>query len=142
MIFKINGNFKPLTINKAFATMRNGARVRSNEYRAFKNTMNALLRSFNRDFEAFESRFDEKIHEIHASLEIGLKTLYTKNGTISKTSGDLANFEKCLIDCVLVGKINDAQIMQWKMEKFYSLTDNFCLTLEIKERKVPVPSEI
>jgi len=123
-----------ISLNAAFATLKNGRRVRSKEYKIFARRIAILLNSKRSEYEAFEAHFNPRQHEIHATLEIGVSGLYTKAGTISKNSGDIANFEKCLLDCVMVGSIDDSNITHWEMMKLNSDKPYFKLTLEIVQR--------
>ena len=132
--FILEANIKLISLNHAFATLRNSRRVRSKEYVKFAAQIKQLMISRNTAFKTFEATFKPLLHEIHAELRVGMPNLFTKAGSISLTSGDIANYEKALTDNVLTGKVSDAYITEWKMCKFYSADHYFLLKLEIVDR--------
>ena len=134
MIFTLTGKMELLTINKAFATLRNGRRVRSKAYAVFKRNIAILMSLKQREYALFERSFDPTKHELHATLNRGTPCMYTKKGCISKNSGDTANYEKTLCDSVMTGIIDDAFITKWEITKYESDEHEFLLSLEIKER--------
>lgn len=134
MQFTLQANIKLLTINRAFITLRNGTRCRSKEYTAFASVIGKLLNENRKSFLAFDNSFDPYKHEIHAELTQYTDDLYTKDGRINQKSGDLGNVEKCLTDCVLVGKIDDSAITSWSLKKLYREEKGFHLTMRIVPR--------
>lgn len=132
--FTLKSDTKLLSLNQAFVTMPNGRRCRSKAYTAFANRIKTLLNEQNGAFKAFEKEFQPKTHALVGKLEIGVKGMITKCGAISKNSMDLDNSIKCLVDNVLVGSIDDSQIVKWELVKFDAEIDSFCLKLEIIER--------
>jgi len=128
-------NMPLLTLNKAFSTLRNGSRVKSQDYKAFSKTISRIMSFRRSEFKAFDSFYDYKKHEIHAELIYYTPDLYTKDGRISKTSGDVPNMEKCLTDSIFEKtNINDACITDWHLLKRYHPSFKFSLTLTIVER--------
>ena len=131
--FILEANIKLLSINQAFIVLRNGTRCRSKEYMIFASAIGRLLKDNRASFLAFDNFFDPFKHEIHAELIQYTNDLYTKDGRISQKSGDLGNVEKCLTDCVLVGKIDDSAITSWSLKKLYREEKGFHLTMRIVE---------
>lgn len=131
MKFKISAPIKLLSLNKAFITLPNGRRCRSKEYVQFTREINTLVRLNKKKLDLFEDKFNPKIHALKAELIFYTPNLYTKAGTISKNSGDAANMEKCLIDNILTGKIDDSQILIWNIQKTSAEDYAFSLELEI-----------
>lgn len=123
-----------MSINQAFVLLRNGRRVRSPAYQVFARRVLILLQLNKRGVSEFESSFDGNIHAIRGTLRIGVKNMLTKKSTISEKSGDLDNCVKCLVDNVMVGKIDDSQITEWHLYKYENNVDCFELTLEIYKR--------
>ena len=134
MTFTLEANVKLLTVNQAFIVLRNGTRCRSKEYLLFSSAIGKLLNTKRAEFIAFNNFFDPFKHEIHAELIQYTDDLYTKDGRISQKSGDLGNVEKCLTDCVLVGKIDDSAITSWSLKKLYREEKGFYLKMEILNR--------
>jgi hypothetical protein len=129
--FTLEADIKLLSINKAFITLRNGSRCRSKDYTIFNSAISKLLGTKRKEFVSFNDTFDPFKHEIHAELYQYTDELYTKDGRISQKSGDLGNMEKCLTDCVLVGKIDDSAIVKWEMRKLFRDVKGFKLILKI-----------
>lgn len=134
-VFMLSGNIKLLSLNGAFKTLRNGKRCRSDVYKFFAIKINDLMRIHRTAYREFEMSFNPKVHEIHAILVFGQPALYTKFGTISRNSGDLANMEKCLVDNVLTEEIDDSYIVSWNMKKIQTEVPYFKLVLEIVDRQ-------
>jgi len=134
MKFVLESQIKLLSVNEAYATIKSGRRIKSNEYKNFTTTILMLMRSHRNAYRAFELAFNPKVHEIFATLERGTPAFYTNAGTISRISGDVPNYEKCLTDCVMIGQIDDSAITEWRMRKFPAPKHCFRLTLEIRER--------
>jgi hypothetical protein len=132
--FHLAADIKLLSINRAFIVSRNGTRCRSKEYTYFSSRINQLLLLKRHEFKLFNEFFNPKLHEIHAELTQYTDDLYTKDGRISKNSGDLGNCEKCLTDCVLIGFIDDAMITSWAMRKIYRDVKGFEVCYRIVDR--------
>jgi hypothetical protein len=132
--FHLAADIKLLSINQAFIVLRNGTRCRSKEYTYFSSRINQLLLSKRHEFKLFNEFFNPKLHEVHAELTQYTDDLYTKDGRISKNSGDLGNCEKCLTDCVLIGAIDDAMITIWAMRKIYRDIKGFEVCYRIVDR--------
>ena len=130
----IKADIKLLSLNKAFVALRNGRRIRSKEYTKFSNEIKKLKSIYAINLKAFELTFNPKKHEIHAELTYITPELYTKAGPISRNSGDLANMEKCLTDCILDGAIDDCFITQWEMRKVFGKEHGFLVTFKIIDR--------
>lgn len=134
MIFTLEADIKLLSINQAFIVLRNGTRCRSKEYLIFANAIGRLLNLKRAEFLAFNNYFDPFKHEIHAELIQYTDDLYTKDGRISQKSGDLGNMEKCITDCILIGKIDDSAITNWTLKKLYRPLKGFKISLKIVVR--------
>ena len=134
MTFTLSANIKLLSLNKAFVTLRNGVRCRSKEYLIFSASIYRLLNQHKKEFLLFDNYFDPYKHKIHAHLIQYTDELYTKDGRLSKKSGDAGNMEKCITDCILVGKIDDAYITQWLIDKQYRDIKGFTISFTILER--------
>lgn len=134
MIFTLSANIKLLSVNKAFVTLRNGVRCRSKDYLTFSCAIGRLLNQNRKSFLEFNDYFDPYKHEVHGSLIYYTNDLFTKDGRISQKSGDLGNFEKCLTDCVLIGKVDDSSITRWFMEKKEREIKGFEVSYKIIER--------
>lgn len=134
MEFTLSANLKLLSINKAFITLRNGVRARSPDYQIFAMQIHKLMMLKRHEFKAFDDHFDYFKHEIHAELTQYTDSLYTADGRLSKASGDLGNMEKCLTDCVLIGKVDDSCITKWTLQKLHSAQKGFSLSLKIIDR--------
>ena len=130
MTFTLSAPLELLSLNQAYKNLRNGRRALSKDYVQFKKSINLLMSFKQKEFEIFNDSYDPHLHEIHAHLSFKTPNLYTKAGTISKTSADIANLEKPLSDCVLGGKIDDSQITFWIMRKEYA--PNYSFTLQYK----------
>lgn len=83
----------------------------------------------------FNESYDPYKHEVRAYLEYRTPDLYTKDGRISKNSGDMANMEKPLVDNVMRGPVDDSAIVEWEMRKKYSDKYSFLLILSICDRR-------
>jgi Holliday junction resolvase RusA-like endonuclease len=123
-----------MSLNHAFATLRNGRRIKTRQYNEFQKKIKLLMSQREESWDAFNDHYDPSKHEIHARLEFVTPELYTKAGTLSKKAGDIANLEKVLMDCVMTGKIDDSQIVDFKMRKVYGEEFAFLLDLRIVER--------
>jgi Holliday junction resolvase RusA-like endonuclease len=134
MLFTLQAEVKLLTINKAFITLRSGSRVRSKDYVNFSKAIASILKLKTIEFSNFNKYFDYSKHQIHAELIYYTPSIFTKDGKISKSSGDIGNMEKCLTDCVLIGSIDDSCITRWILEKKYAEKHSFKLSLEIVDR--------
>lgn len=134
MHFQLSAPIKLMTLNQAFITLPNGRRCRSKEYTKFAQTIANLLMTKQREFREFEDSFDEKKHALHAKIVFYTPDLFTKKGTINKKSTDTGNVEKCLLDNVLVGKIDDSAIVKLEIEKLYGDMHLFILDLNIVSR--------
>jgi len=133
-IFNLEADIKLLSLNQAFSTLPNGRRCKSPEYVRFSRQIAQIMRTVSKEFMAFDDAFDRKRHEIHGRMSIMVPDLYTKDGMISKNSGDIDNIPKCLLDNVLVRKIDDSAIVSWKINKYNGPKYMFQLQLEITER--------
>lgn len=134
MTFTIGAPIKLLSLNAAFKTLPNGRRARSKQYAQFAKNIKALMSLHTKEFNAFNEAYNPTEHEIHAHLVINTPELYTKAGTINKKSGDCTNLEKCLLDNVLTGVIDDSQITFWIIRKQDSHDHSFSLQLKIVHR--------
>jgi len=134
MHFQFIAKIKLLTLNQAFITLPNGRRCRSKEYTKFAQSVANKLMGRKMDLQAFNDSFNPKIHEIHARLVFWTPDLYTKAGMISKNSMDVGNVEKCLLDNVLTGDIDDSAITKLEIQKLYGADHSFNLELNIVER--------
>jgi len=132
--FVLEAPIKLLSLNKAFSTLRNGRRVRSKEYSAFKKQIDLAMHDRKLEFIEFNELFNSKAHEIHAELIFRTPNLVNLDGSLSKTSGDMANMEKCLNDSIMGLKIDDSFITNWKMSKILANDYSFRLTLKIVQR--------
>lgn len=133
--------FKPLTINQAFITLRNGRRAKSKVYTQFQSQVQRVINQ--NTLKLFASEFDSSKHELHLDLIIYLKEFYTKKNIISKKSGDLMNFEKVITDIVFKNlPIDDSFITTANLSKNYGDKDCFCYRLEIRERARTIPETI
>lgn len=129
--FNIIAPIKLLSLNNAFVTLRNGRRCRSRSYVEFTKKIKDIMSNKAKEFEEFNKSFNPKEHELHAHLIFYTPDLYTKTGTINKKSSDLGNLEKCLIDNILTGAIEDSSITFWIMQKRYAPEYAFLLNLKI-----------
>ena len=134
--FTLEADIKLLSINKAFITLRNGSRGRSKDYTIFNAAISRVLGAKRADFAAFNNTFCPYKHEIHAELYQYTDELYTKDGRISQKSGDIGNMEKCITDCVLVGKIDDSAITLWVLRKEFRVKKGFKVKFVIVDRQV------
>lgn len=126
-------DFKPLTVNQAYITLRNGRRCKSQAYNAFKKrVLSGLVKE---DIEAFSKSFDASRHELYLDMIIYLSGFSTKDGAISKKGGDLMNFEKVITDILFpyMG-LDDAFITSANLSKNFGTKDCFIYLLTIKER--------
>ena len=133
--FTLEADLRLLSINKAFITLRNGSRARSKDYSEFALSICKLISNKRSCFKSFDDFFDYKTHELHAELFQYTNELYTKDGRLSKTSGDIGNMEKCLTDCILIGKIDDSAIVKWSLNKQYRDTVGFKVIFTIVDRQ-------
>jgi hypothetical protein len=132
--FTLEADIKLLSINKAFITLRNGSRCRSKDYTIFNAAISKLLGIKRKEFVSFNDTFDPFKHEIHAELYQYTDELHTKDGRISQKSGDLGNMEKCITDCILVGKVDDSSITSWLLKKEFRETKGFLIRFTIIDR--------
>jgi Holliday junction resolvase RusA-like endonuclease len=133
--FQLYAKIRLMSLNHAFATLRNGRRIKTRQYNEFQKKIKMLMEQRQESWNAFNERFEPSRHEIHAHLEFITPELYTKAGTISMRSGDVGNLEKVLMDCIMTGKINDSQITQFVLRKVYGEEFAFFLDLRIVERQ-------
>jgi Holliday junction resolvase RusA-like endonuclease len=133
--FQLYAKIRLMSLNHAFATLRNGRRIKTRQYNEFQKKIKMLMDQRKESWNAFNERFDPLKHEIHAHLEFITPELYTKAGTISMRSGDIGNLEKVLMDCIMTNKIDDSQITQFVMRKVYGEEFAFFLDLRIVERQ-------
>lgn len=134
MTFAISAPIKLLSLNKAFKTLRNGRRARSQEYREFAKSIEAIMSLRKKEFNAFNEAYKPTEHEIHAHLVINTPDLYTKKGTINKKSGDIDNYCKPLFDNIFTGCVDDSQLVKLTIDKKFSIKIGFMLELKIKEK--------
>jgi hypothetical protein len=134
MIFTLEADIKLLSVNQAFITLKNGIRCRSKDYLIFSSAISRLLSLKKNEFTEFNNYFDPFKHEIHANLIQYTDELYTKDGRISQKSGDIGNMEKCITDCVLIGKIDDSAITKWNLQKLYRNKKGFLISFQIVNR--------
>jgi Holliday junction resolvase RusA-like endonuclease len=132
--FQIYAKIRLMSLNHAFASLKNGRRIKTRKYAEFQKKIKTLMDHQKNNWNAFNERFEPSKHQIHAHLEFITPELYTKAGTISMRSGDIGNLEKVLMDCVMTGKIDDSQIVQFVMRKVYGEEFAFFLDLRIVER--------
>lgn len=132
--FKLSADIKLISVNAAFVVMRNGLRCRSKAYCEFTKRIKQLMRSRKSEFEAFESQFLVNHHALSIKLVYRAQKFLTKDNRISQNSGDLDNVAKCLLDNILIGKIDDSAITQLNMTKEFGEIDNFELEISIIER--------
>lgn len=121
---------KPLTLNQAFITLRNGRRARSSKYELFKKTIEKRLNLI--ELEDFSDTFNQSKHALKMTMIVYLKDLYTKKGTISQKSGDIDNFTKCINDIIFKNtNLDDSYITELHISKNQGDKDCFLLTYEI-----------
>lgn len=126
-------DFKPLTVNQAYITLRNGRRCKSQAYNAFKKrVLSGLMKD---EIMEFSKSFDAGRHELYLDMIVYLSGFSTKDGVISKKGGDLMNFEKVITDIIFpyMG-LDDAFITSANLSKNFGTKDCFIYLLTIKER--------
>lgn len=108
MLFSLEFEGHPVSVNNAFPTSRSGHRFPSAEYKAFQARLGGLLR---------ERARIEAIHgPLSVEIELHAADWFTKDGSVRKK--DVANYEKTLIDTVFkaIG-LSDAFIFDLRMRK-------------------------
>lgn len=125
--------FKPLSLNRAYKNLPGRGRVKTNEYKTYQTTLESKLNL--NALSCFSRVFDPKKHEIHLNMIVYLKDLYTKDGRISKLSGDCGNLEKITNDVIFkkLG-LDDSQITKIMISKNKGERDCFYYSLEIVNR--------
>lgn len=138
MTFILEANMRLLSLNQAFATIqrgpRRGIRIKSKDYVNFKKEINKIMLGRAKEFKQFNDSYNPFTDEVFCTIEIFTPDLFTKQGTISKLSGDVSNYEKALIDTVMVGSLDDSAITRMLISKQLAEKHGFKLTLEIKKR--------
>lgn len=127
-------NFKPISLNHAFITLRNGRRAKSSGYVKYQRLLEKELLNTN-TLDSFSSIFDPKKHQLKLDMIIYLKDMYTKQNILSKKAGDIMNLEKVTTDIIFKRlKLDDAFITQANISKNVGQRDCFMYRLEIVAR--------
>ena len=104
---------KPMSVNQAYSTSRQGRRFLVASGKSYKLAVALEAGRFFESIRGYSGRLKLE-YEIHGPW-------LTKEGKVSKTAGDLANFEKLLIDSVCESiDVNDASIFKIEAEKIVS----------------------
>lgn len=128
-------NFKPLSLNQAFKTLRNGRRCKSKAYKDYETLLKWHLKTNSFSLIKFSETFDPEIHEIYLDMIIYLTDFSTKKGAISKTAGDLMNMEKVTTDIIFKElELDDSFITSANLSKNFGTKNCFVYMLNIKER--------
>ena len=123
---------RPLSLNKAYKTLPNGRRAKSQHYTEFQRH---LERSINQNtLRPFKDAFDSSIHELKLTMIIYISDLYTKQGRVSELSGDCDNYVKVVNDFVFKQMgVDDCLITDLRVTKNQGREDCFLYILEIKK---------
>jgi Holliday junction resolvase RusA-like endonuclease len=108
MLFSLEFEGHPVSVNNAFPTSRSGHRFPSGEYKAFQAKIGVLLKGH------------AKVEKIHGPLSVEIELhagdWFTKDGYARKK--DLANYEKTLVDTVFkILGLHDSLIFDLRMRK-------------------------
>jgi len=113
---------KIISSNKAKTITKRGKFaqiIKTKELRHFQNHIYSIAHKHIKECKEFEKDYDSTKEYVQCIIEIGLPNLMTKKGTISKTSSDLDNSLKYLIDSVFkcFEHLNDAFICDLRVIK-------------------------
>jgi len=110
---KISLPFLPISTNKLKIPNR-GRLVKSPEARNFKDDLITFLLQY----ELADYGKTYKGDGIIVSITYYMPNLYTKKKQISKTAGDVSNFDKALIDVIFpIMGLNDSDILDMYLSK-------------------------
>lgn len=122
--------FKPLSVNASYQTLKSGHRAKSYKYLQYAQIVKKKVDT--KEMAEFAMAFDENKHAFKMNLIVYLKNYYTQKGSISKTALDVANCEKPLIDTIFKhAGLPDSHITEIYISKNKGERDCFFLNLEI-----------
>jgi len=128
---------KPVSVNNLRQVVR-GRLINTREANSFKKHCKIYLREYHREIKTF-SIFKKTDLAFSSKLIFWIprKKLITKINQISKTSGDIDNNSKCVIDeffyyaSTFNKNLNDSQIVKMSLEKRVAKSDVFGFTLHL-----------
>jgi len=120
---------RPLSLNHAFATLRDGRRVRSQEYSKWAAEFKANTAPYLMDIKRFFRDYRPTTQALHAELIFTMPNLYTLRNQVSNKSFDLDNLGKCVMDNLFLHDIDDAQIVSLLLKKINGDKPSIKITL-------------
>lgn len=120
---------RPLSLNHAFATLRDGRRVRSQEYSKWAAEFKANTAPYLMEIKRFFRDYRPITQALHAELTFTMPNLYTLRNQVSNKSFDLDNLGKCVMDNLFLHDIDDAQIVSLLLKKINGDKPSIKITL-------------
>lgn len=131
MIYKFNFPLKPVSLNMAYPTSRNGRRFLSAKGKEFKQAIEwECLKQNGRNID-----FNKDNQYISLEIIFYMKNLFTKKGKINKNKMDCSNAVKLLEDSILGNyKIDDCYVLKIDTEQVQS--ENDCISVILRTHSV------
>lgn len=128
-------NIKPVSVNAAYATARNGGRFNTKKYNEFMQEFNAKMFPYHKQLSQFDKDFNDKKHGIILEFTFYLprKRYFTTHGRVNLRSGDASNFIKTTEDALFkkLDTIDDANVISVQSIKAVSYDTNFNIEISI-----------
>jgi Holliday junction resolvase RusA-like endonuclease len=107
----------------------------NSEYKNAKKKVALMTMVQSRDIAKFESEFDIHAHAVSAVVVWDNPKLVTKKGYVSKTSGDIDNGLKCLLDSIFscFQKLDDSIVCDLRIIKRLSPDNNHHLRVKLEK---------
>jgi len=128
-------DIKPVSVNAAYATARNGGRFNTKKYSEFLRNFKIAMFPHNGLLTEFDRSFDHNKQEIMLEFTFYLpkKRYYTTQRKVSLRSGDASNFIKTTEYALfkMLHTIDDAQVKKVSSEKKVSHDNNCHIGIKI-----------
>lgn len=126
-------NLKPLSLNNAYRNNRQGIRFKTQKYREWESVFKKEIKPYLNELEGLFKAFDPKRHGFYCTYDIYCP-IETKDGRISKTSGDVSNMPKLLEDLLFSFGVDDCNVLSVKSRKHHSEEIFTLIQIELVER--------
>ena len=129
---EIKLNLKPLSLNSAYRNNRQGIRFKTKKYQEFKKQFDEEIRPYLNELKSLFNAFESGRHGIYTTYDI-FCPIMTKDGRISKTSGDASNFPKLLEDLLFQHGVDDCNVVSVRSRKHHSKEVYTIIRIELNE---------
>lgn len=128
-------NIEPITLNNATKYRTQGRYVKSyksDSYKALEAEIDAIMSQIPELLKEFNDFYKLDEHYLACQYRF-YYPIFTKKGTISKTSKDASNIVKPIEDCIFKWlDIDDSQVIDLNVTKIHSENIKICTDLQIK----------